>query len=130
MEYLDRGYGECVLKRPELAAIVADSLRHGDGQCYTLGDFVIMPNHVHLLTCLLGGTDSQKQCFSWKKFTATRINRESGRRGRFWQEESFDHLVRTPEQFDYLRRYIADNPAKARLREGDYLYYRRDNISG
>jgi len=46
LDYLDRGHGACVLKRPELAAIVADSLRHFDGQRYHLGDFVVMPNHV------------------------------------------------------------------------------------
>jgi putative transposase len=125
MEYLDRGCGRCMLKRSDLAKIVADSLQHGNGNRYELGDFVIMPNHVHLLACLLGGTESQKQCYSWKKYTATRINRVLGQRGRFWQEETFDHLVRSPEQFDYLRRYIAENPAKAGLREGDYLYWRR-----
>ncbi len=124
LTYLDRGYGACVLKRPELAAIVADSLRHFDGQWYQLGDFVVMPTHVHLLVCLLGKTDVEEQCFSWKKFTATQINRALGQKGRFWHEESFDHLVRTPEQFDYLRRYIADNPKEAGLRAGEYLHVR------
>ncbi len=123
MEHLDHGYGECVLKRPDLARIVADSLRHDAGRHYQLGDFVIMPNHVHVLACLLGENDLEKQCYSWKKYTTTRINRALGRRGRFWQEESFDHLVRAPEQFDGLRRYIADNPAKAALRRGEYLHW-------
>src|SRR5437588_741617 len=108
MEYLDKGYGDCVLKRPELARVVGDSLRHFEGQRYLLSDFVVMPNHVHVLAGLLGGTDMERQCKSWKKYAATKLNRALGRRGRFWQEESFDHLVRSPEQFDYLRRYIAD----------------------
>jgi type I restriction enzyme R subunit len=122
LEYLDRGHGACVLKKPELAAIVADSLRHFDGQRYHLGDFVVMPTHVHLLACLLGGTDVEAQCYSWKKHTATKINRALRQTGRFWHEESFDHLIRTPEQFDYLRRYIADNPHAAGLRTGEYLH--------
>ena len=58
-----------------------------------------MPNHVHLLVCLLGDTDLLKQCRSWKKFTAGKINQVLGQTGRFWQKESFDHLVRSPEQF-------------------------------
>lgn len=123
MEHLDRGHGQCVLKRPDLAGIVADSLRHDDGRHYQLGGFVIMPNHVHVLACLLDETDLERQCYSWKKYTATRINRALGRRGRFWQEESFDHLVRSSEQFDGLQHYIADNPIKAGLREGEYLYW-------
>jgi REP element-mobilizing transposase RayT len=126
LEYLDRGHGECVLKRPELAGIVASSFHHFDGRRYHLGDFVVMPNHVHILVCLLGATELGAVCYSWKKFTAGAINRELGRTGRFWQEESFDHLVRTPEQFDHLRHYIAENPRKAGLSTGEYLHWRRE----
>jgi putative transposase len=125
LEYLDRGHGDCVLKRRDLADIVAKSLRHFEGQRYPLGDFVVMPNHVHLLVCLLGATDVEDQCHSWKKYTATQINQVLDRQGRFWHEESFDHLVRGPEQFDGFRRYIADNPTKAGLREGGYLHWHR-----
>ncbi|MCE9605618.1 MAG: transposase [Planctomycetia bacterium] len=124
MEWLDRGLGECVLRKPEFNGIVAESLRSGDGDRYRLGDFVVMPNHVHLLVGLIGNTEIERQCFSWKTYTAKRINRCLGRKGRFWQEESFDHLVRSPEQFDYLQNYIAENPLKAKLPEGDYIHYR------
>ena len=124
MDHLDTGHGACVLKRPELARIVADSLRHFDGQRYHLGDFVVMPNHVHVLTGLLGETDVEKLCYSWKKYMATQINRALEQKGRFWQEESFDHLVRSPEQFAHFQRYIADNPKEARLADGDYLLHR------
>jgi len=123
LDHLDRGHGECVLKRAELAQIVADSLLHFNGDRYRMGDFVVMPNHVHLLACLLGETEIEKQCYSWKKFTATQINRRLDRSGRFWQEESFDHLVRSPEHFEAFRRYIASNPSKANLRHGEYLYW-------
>jgi putative transposase len=124
MEHLDRGYGDCALKQCNLAEIVSENLHYNDGSRYYLGDFVVMPNHVHLLACLSGGTDLEKQCYSWKKYTATQINRALGRHGRFWQEESFDHIVRSPEQYEYLRKYIAENPTKAGLQDGDYLYYR------
>ncbi len=122
--YLDRGFGACLLRQPDLAAIVADSLHNFDEERYQLGDFIVMPNHVHLLCCLTGDTDIEEQCKSWKRFTARMINKASASAGRFWQEESFDHLVRSPDQFEYLRRYIAENPGKARLREGEFLYYR------
>jgi REP element-mobilizing transposase RayT len=114
-----------VLKRSELAAIVAENLHHFDGDRYLLADFVVMPNHVHLLLCLLGATDIEDQCYSWKRYTATQINRALGRRGRLWHEESFDHLVRTPEHFEYFRRYIANNPNKAGLRQHEYLHWHR-----
>jgi len=122
MEYLDRGYGECLLRDANAAELVASSLHHFDGQRYALSDFVIMPNHVHLLVGLLGETGIEAQCKSWKSYSAREINLLLGRRGRFWQEESFDHLVRSPEQFERFQRYIAENPAKAGLGAGEFLY--------
>ncbi len=124
MRYLDRGHGACVLRRPDVAQIVADSLQHSDGSRYYLGDFVVMPNHVHLLCCLIGGTEIEEQCYAWKKVTAGKINRLLGQKGRFWQEESFDHLVRTAEAFEYFRHYIEMNPPNAKLKAGEFLYYR------
>ena len=48
-EYLDRGIGSCILKDPANSKIVADSLRHYDGDRYQLYSAVVMPNHCHLL---------------------------------------------------------------------------------
>jgi REP element-mobilizing transposase RayT len=123
MEYLDCGHGACPLARRHVAEIVADNLRHFDGRRYHLGDFIVMPNHVHVLVCLVGDTQIEAQCRSWKRYTAAHIHRALARRGRFWQEETFDHLVRTPEQFARFRHYIADNPRKARLGKEEYLHY-------
>lgn len=64
------------------------------------------------------------QIDSWLHWTATQINRKTGIRGHFWQQEPFDHLVRSIEQYEYLRQYIADNPKKGGLREGEYIYRR------
>ena len=125
MQYLDRGHGACPLRDPCVAEIAAGALLHFDGQRYELGDFVVMPNHVHAIVCLTGNTEIEAQCKSWKKFSAVGINRLLGRRGRFWQEESFDHLVRSGAQFEHFQRYIARNPQQARLREGEYLHWVR-----
>jgi type I restriction enzyme R subunit len=123
-DFLDTCHGQCLLRRPALAKVVADSLLHFDEQRYRLGDFVVMPNHVHLLVAFPSAEAMQKQCDSWLHFTAWQINQAIGAKGHFWQAEPFDHLVRSPEQYDYLRRYIADNPAKAKLSPGEYLYRR------
>ena len=124
--YLDAGYGECHLRRPELARIVADAFRHFDGERYHLSDFVVMPNHTHVLFGLIGDFDLAGVCYSWKKYTASQINRLLNRRGHFWQGESFDHLVRSPEQFAYLRKYIAENPQKAGLQAGEFILYQSE----
>ncbi len=124
---LDRCQGACWLRKPELAKIVADCLLHFDGTRYHMGDFVIMPNHFHALV-VFGHPDSmEKQFDSWLHWSATQINRITGIRGRFWQQEPFDHLVRSVEQYQYLRNYIADNPKKAGLREGEFHYRRLED---
>ena len=112
-----------MLRRPELRTIVGDSLADFDGDRYHTGTFAVMPNHVHLIVGLLGDTEIQSQCTSWKRFTARRINQTLGTSGRFWQEESFDHLIRSPEQFEATERYIRDNPAH--LPRDEYLLYER-----
>ena len=122
--FLDTCHGRCLLRQPELAQIVADSLVHFDGQRYRMGDFVVMPNHVHLLAAFSTAEAMKAQCDSWLHYTAFRINRAINEKGKLWQQEPFDHLVRNPKQYDYLRRYIADNPHKARLEPAEYLYRR------
>ena len=123
LESLDKGLGACVLRSPDLSKIVADSLLHFDGDRYHMGDFVVIPNHVHLIVCLLRDTEIEAQCTSWKRFAARKINRVFGTNGRFWQEESFDHLIRSPGQFEAIMRYIANNPVN--LKQGEYHMYQR-----
>jgi type I restriction enzyme R subunit len=124
--FLDTCHGECVLRRPELAQIVAKSLLHFDGQRYRMGDFVVMPNHVHLLAAFSTSDRLVEQCDSWLHYTAVQIHKQLGRKGKFWQQEPFDHLVRSPEQYQYLRGYIRDNPKKANLNPGEYYYREYD----
>jgi type I restriction enzyme R subunit len=122
--YLDTCQGQCYLRQPALSGIVHDALLHFDGERYRMGDFVIMPNHVHLLAVFPTAQTMKQQCDSWLHYTAFRINQAIGRKGKFWQQEPFDHLVRSPEQYEYLRQYIADNPNKARLSLGAFRYRR------
>ena len=109
-----------------LAKVVAESLHKFDGDRYELTEFIIMPNHVHLLAAFADEESMLKQCESGKHFTAHQINRALGQSGRFWQQDGFDHLVRSEEQFYWLRKYIAHNPVKAGLRTGEFLHYSRE----
>ena len=117
---LDELHGECVLKLPELSLEIDQSLKKFDGERYHLGGFVVMPNHVHVLVCFKPGVDLLKQCYSWKHFTSRMINKKLSQSGHFWQSESFDHLVRDFEHFEKFRKYIANNPLNAKLREAEY----------
>ena len=120
---LDKGRGSCLLRRECFGRIVADSLKHFDGQRYYLGDFIVMPNHVHVLVSFFRDVRLREQCYSWKHFTAGKINKLRGVQGEFWQTESFDHLVRNAENFIGFQKYIRENPVKAGLKEGEFIHY-------
>jgi putative transposase len=119
-DLLDSGHGSCLLKDSSHSAIVENALLHFDNSRYHLGDYVIMPNHVHALLSPLCDQSFGQICGSWKRFTAREINKLVGREGSLWQHETFDHLVRSQASLEGFRRYIRENPVKARLREGEY----------
>ena len=121
-DFLDTCHGACVLRERKLATIVANTLLHFDRERYRMGDFIVMPNHVHLLVAFASEDDLVRQCDSWLHYSARQINLALGQKGKFWQQEPFDHLVRSPEQYEYLRKYIRNNGIKARLNESEYLY--------
>jgi hypothetical protein len=120
-EWLDAGDGACFLREPRFATIVGGALRYFDRQRYALGDFILMPNHVHLLVTPFGNWRLEKLLHSWKRHSALEINKLRGVQGSLWEEESFDHIVRSLEQLQFYRRYIRENPVKAGLRDGEYL---------
>ena len=108
--WLDEGHGECLLARPEIRQIVEDVVRHDGGTKYRLEDFIVMPNHVHVLVSPIGRHTLSEITQGWKSTAAHRINKSLGRSGTFWQKESFDHIVRSAEQAQKFREYIQENP--------------------
>ena len=121
--FLDTGVGACWLRQPRIGTIVSDTMQFFDGDRYLLGDFVIMPNHVHALVTPTENWRLEKITHSWKSYTAKEINRALDRGGQFWQRESFDHIVRNDRRLDDFRSYIAENPRKAGLRSGEYFLH-------
>jgi putative transposase len=113
-EYLDRGYGECVLKHPHLAIVVENTILRFNEQRYRVISWVIMPNHAHVLfeqwQMPLG-----KLLKGWKGASASSINRILGRSGRLWQEDYWDRYIRDELHFRKAQHYIEWNPVKAGL---------------
>jgi REP element-mobilizing transposase RayT len=71
--WADAGHGSCILRDPQVAAMVQATLLHFDGQRYHLLAWVVMPNHVHVLFEPINGWTMAKAVGSWKKFTARKI---------------------------------------------------------
>jgi len=81
---------------------------------YQLHGFVVMPNHVHLLAT--PAVALPKLTKSLKGITARRANAMLALTGiPFWQEESYDHVVRHLPEFEKIRNYIEGNPVRAGL---------------
>ncbi len=124
-QWLDAGDGACVLRDHAIARLVADALLHFDGQRYVMDAFVIMPNHVHALFRLVEPFRLESVLKSWKGFTAREINKRLGRRGKLWQDDYWDRLIRNESHWLKCRDYVFDNPQKANLPANEYLLFER-----
>ena len=104
------------LQRPDVACLVESAILDGERQFhrYHLHAFVVMPNHVHLLVTPL--VVATQWLGPLKGFTSFQANRILGIRNKaFWQDESYDHLVRSDAEFERIRAYIEENPVNAGL---------------
>jgi putative DNA methylase len=114
---LDRAArGPSWLKNPRIADLVAQSIVVGarERDFYQLDAWVVMPNHVHLLIIPRVGVSVLMR---WLKgSTARSANLILGRTGQpFWQDESFDHYLRSQQQIHRTVAYIEENPVSAGL---------------
>lgn len=112
---LDDGHGECLLRDPDHRHLVELTLHHFHGRRYEMLAFVIMPNHVHALCRPFTGQIVEKLTGSWKRHSSETLNRMTRRRGRVWQQETFDRIIRDADHFHQAVRYIAKNPVQAKL---------------
>jgi REP element-mobilizing transposase RayT len=108
--------GPFYLRQPAIAEMVVNAIRYNAEVLghYKPHAFVVMPNHVHLL--LTPAVALPQLTKSLKGITAKRANVLLVVTGQpFWQEESYDHLIRKEHEFQSIRRYIEQNPVRAGL---------------
>jgi putative transposase len=108
--------GPFYLRQPAVADMIAQAILYNADILghYVLHAFVVMPNHVHVLAT--PAVALPKLTKSLKGITAKRANAMLAMTGNsFWQEESYDHLVRGEREFEKIRNYIEENPVRAGL---------------
>ena len=81
----------------------------------TIHDFVVMPNHVHILMTVPGEMSLEKAMQLIKGGFSFRANKELGFRGEIWQRGFSDVRVNDEHSFQQHREYIENNPVKAGL---------------
>ena len=104
------------LEDERVAQCVVDALRYGERQLglYQLRAWVLMVNHLHIL--IHPEAKLSRITKAIKNYSARQANAILGRTGQpFWQDESYDHWVRGPEEFEKIVRYIEWNPVVAGL---------------
>jgi putative transposase len=87
--------GAFYVRQPAIAEMIVEAIYYNGGILghYLLHAFVVMPNHVHLLAA--PAVPLPRLTKSLKGITAKRANAMLALTGNpFWQEESYDHLVR------------------------------------
>jgi REP-associated tyrosine transposase len=115
----------CTYKRrilPDWArSIVLDACLRANGTTVQLHVAVVMPDHVHLIFVPLIDL-SRSEVISLARITKAikgasshLINRRLNTHERIWQEESFDHVLRSSEQLDAKIEYVRNNPVRKGL---------------
>ena len=91
---------------------------------FSVQDFVIMPDHVHLLLNVGGDTTIEKAMQLIKGRFSYRLKHECGCLGGVWQVGFSESRADDAASLERYRRYIAQNPVKAGLakRAGEYPY--------
>ena len=108
--------GRNLLQSERNAGLLIDVLRSLVAERkFEVHDFVIMPDHVHLLLTVGEGMTIEKAMQLVKGRFSFRLKKEFGYLGEVWQRGFSEVQVLGRESFDVHRAYIAENPVKAGL---------------
>jgi REP element-mobilizing transposase RayT len=122
---------------PAARDIILKHCLHDDRKRFHLHAAVVMPDHVHLLLTPLQDENGWPYGLPLilkliKGISARNINRLQSRSGPVWQEESFDHVLRTNESFEEKLEYIRQNPVRRGLAKQpeDYPWLWTESVCG
>jgi putative transposase len=101
-------------------AVLAGCLHERQDKLWDLLAFCIIPNHLHIVFTPLADAAGNVRSVTaimqvLKGYTAHKANQILGRKGQFWQHESYDHWVRDADELSRIITYVVSNPVKAGL---------------
>ena len=123
--------GNNYLAKKEIADTFRTTLHYPDGKEYKLICYPIMPDHIHLVFELLQGNKGISKIMQGiKGVSAKKCNLLLNRKGKFWQDESYDRWVRDDIELYFVIRYVLLNPVNAGLLDNwekwEYTYCREE----
>ena len=96
-------------------------MQHFHEKRYELGAYMAMPNHCHVIIRPQPDFELENIVGSWKRWTSNQLGGAN-----LWQEESYDQIVRDTWHLDRVLRYMAKNPEKANLSQGEFSLWMCD----
>ena len=108
--------GRNLLQSERNAMLIVDVLRsyQADGK-FEVHDFVVMPNHVHLLISVPGDSTIERVMQLIKGGFSYRLRHEFAYTGEVWQRGFSETRVVDQKSYRQYKKYIAENPVKAGL---------------
>jgi putative transposase len=108
--------GQLILQSDRMASLLLDTLLHYRRENkYQLHEYVIMPNHIHLLITPTSGLTIEKVMQFIKGGFSYRVRKELGLTVEVWERGYVDHRIRDARDFQQHVAYIRDNPVRAGL---------------
>jgi REP-associated tyrosine transposase len=108
--------GSPLLQSERNATLFIDVLRsYATARKFRVHDFVVMPDHVHLLLTLGSDMTIERAMQFIKGGFSYRLKKEFGYLGEVWQRGFSEVRVEDEQSISQHRKYIAENPARAGL---------------
>ncbi len=124
-------------RRASIAELLLETLFHyRDAEIYLLHEFVVMPDHMHLILTPSSKFSLEKAVGRVKGGSSFQIGKHVGSKIEVWQPSFTQHLILDEDDFQKHRDYILDNPVRSGLvtRRQDYplssvhRYFRMDAL--
>lgn len=101
---------------PENTRILIECMfRHRDAGAYLLHEFVVMPNHLHLILTPTVETTLEKAMMLIKGGSSHEIHRQRGIRTQLWASGFHETSIRDHDDYMKKSAYIRNNPVEAHL---------------
>ena len=90
--------------------------RSGDRNGWFVGDYVLMPDHVHMFARpALQAEPISVWVKMWKSVSSRQLKAARAATAPVWQDEYFDRYLRSDESYEQKWSYVRDNPVRAGL---------------
>jgi putative transposase len=108
--------GRTLFQVPEIAEVLLETLfTYRDRRAYLLHEFVIMPDHLHLILTPGPTTSLEKAIQLIKGGSSHRIHKARNQKSEIWQVGFYDWTIRDYNDWQTKVQYIHQNPVRAKL---------------